>query len=329
MTRQNLDLGTYANDGTGDTLRQAGQKVNDNFIELFQKLGNDSNVLDGAITVAGGGLSFEGSSVNDFETVLNVVDPTADRNITLPDATGSIVLDTATQVLTNKTLTSPVLTSPSINDLSSTHRYVVVASELASNRNVQLPILTQDDTFIFGITPQNISNKTISSTTLVSPRIENQIADENGSSAIDIVPTALAVNNITVANSISGNAPLISADGTDTNINIKLGGKGNGTAEIAKASFTVSEQTSNGLTPDTATYISCNKATQLSLSLSDGSVLGEYKIYTNKGAGNAVVTPTNFAQGISFTLPQNTGCQVIWDGSQWFLIGNQASLTIL
>ena len=329
MTRQNLDLGTYANDGTGDTLRQAGQKVNDNFIELFQKLGNDSNVLDGAISVAGGGLSFEGSSVNDFETVLNVVDPTADRSITLPDASGSIVLDTATQVLTNKTLTSPVLTSLSINDASSTHQYQMVVSELAANTNVRLPILTDSDTFIFGSASQDISNKTISLTTLISPRVENQIADENGTPAITIVPTALASNNIKVANSTAGNSPLINVDGGESNINLKLGGKGYGTAELAKASFTVSNQTSNGATSETATYISCNKATQLFLTLSDGTVAGEYKIYTNKGAGDVTVTPTSFAQGISFTLVQNTGCQVIWDGSSWFLIGNQSSVTIL
>ena len=32
MTRQALALGTSANDGTGDTLRQAGTKINANFV---------------------------------------------------------------------------------------------------------------------------------------------------------------------------------------------------------------------------------------------------------------------------------------------------------
>ena len=72
---------------------------------------------------------FEGATANDYETTLAVTDPTADRTITLPDATGTVALTsdvtthanlteahgatgavvgtTNTQTLTNKTLTSP------------------------------------------------------------------------------------------------------------------------------------------------------------------------------------------------------------------------------
>ena len=108
-------------------------------------------------------ITFEGSTANDFETTLTVVDPTADRTITLPDATGTVQLrvtdvsdteigylngvtsaiqtqldakassadltthtgateahgatgavvgTTNTQTLTNKTLTSPVINTP-------------------------------------------------------------------------------------------------------------------------------------------------------------------------------------------------------------------------
>jgi hypothetical protein len=47
---------------------------------------------------------FEGSTPDDYETTLTVVDPTADRTITLPDVTGTVVIATATQTLTNKTM---------------------------------------------------------------------------------------------------------------------------------------------------------------------------------------------------------------------------------
>ena len=36
MTKQLISLGTTANDGTGNTLRDAGQKLNDNFNELYR-----------------------------------------------------------------------------------------------------------------------------------------------------------------------------------------------------------------------------------------------------------------------------------------------------
>ena len=44
-----------------------------------------------------------------------VTDPTADRTLTLPNATGTVSLIDATETLTNKTLTSPTLTSPVFN----------------------------------------------------------------------------------------------------------------------------------------------------------------------------------------------------------------------
>ena len=53
---------------------------------------------------------FEGSTNDGFETTLTVADPTADRTITLPNATGTVVLADATQTLSNKTLSSPTFT---------------------------------------------------------------------------------------------------------------------------------------------------------------------------------------------------------------------------
>ncbi len=46
----------------------------------------------------------EGSTANDHELTISAGDPTADRTATFPDATGTIVLDSATQTLTNKTI---------------------------------------------------------------------------------------------------------------------------------------------------------------------------------------------------------------------------------
>jgi len=63
---------------------------------------------------------FEGTTADAYETTLTVVDPTQDNTVTIPNSTGTIVLDTLSQTLTNKTLTSPVLSgTPVITGLSS------------------------------------------------------------------------------------------------------------------------------------------------------------------------------------------------------------------
>jgi hypothetical protein len=49
-------------------------------------------------------ITFEGATADDYETTLEVVDPTADRTITLPNATGTVTLNDATQTLSNKTI---------------------------------------------------------------------------------------------------------------------------------------------------------------------------------------------------------------------------------
>lgn len=44
MARQNISVGSAANDGTGDSLRTAGIKINSNFIEVYNITGNLSPV---------------------------------------------------------------------------------------------------------------------------------------------------------------------------------------------------------------------------------------------------------------------------------------------
>lgn len=57
-------------------------------------------------TIGSTGLFFEGSTNDGFETLLTVVDPTADNTITLPNASGTVSLVTGTETLTNKTFQS-------------------------------------------------------------------------------------------------------------------------------------------------------------------------------------------------------------------------------
>jgi hypothetical protein len=63
--------------------------------------------------------------------------------------------------------------------------------------------------------------------TLTAPIID-EINDNNGNEEIIFTTTASAVNELTIANAATGNAPEIAATGDDTDIDLKLTPKGAG-----------------------------------------------------------------------------------------------------
>jgi hypothetical protein len=200
MTRQNISTGSSANDGTGDTLRSAGTKINANFTELYTFLGGNASTLSTQVSLEDSSIVFEGATADGNETRVMAENATADRLVRIPNASGTLVMDTLSQTITNKTL--------------------------------------------------------------------------------------------------------------------------------GEVSFESSTITADGDCSDTTPFIICNKGTALAVGLNDGTTVGEYKIFTNKGAGDATITPDNFAGGASFALAQNEGATCIWDGSNWFLVGNQSVTTI-
>ena len=48
MAKQSINIGSSANDGTGTTIRAGGDLINDNFNEIYNYLGDGSN-LNGTI----------------------------------------------------------------------------------------------------------------------------------------------------------------------------------------------------------------------------------------------------------------------------------------
>lgn len=132
----------------------------------------------------------------------------------------------ATEELTNKTLISPVLVTPQIDDTSRDHQYIIAVSELAADRTVTLPLLTGNDEFVFKDFIQTLTNKT-----LTSPKIGTSILDTNGLELFNFTATASAINEITYANAAASGNPTMTASGDDTNIGINLVPKGTGTIQ--------------------------------------------------------------------------------------------------
>jgi hypothetical protein len=68
--------------------------------------------------------------------------------------------------------------------------------------------------------------QTLTNKTLTSPKIGTSILDTNGNELALLTATASAVNELTIANAATGNNPVISATGGDTNVGITLTPKG-------------------------------------------------------------------------------------------------------
>jgi hypothetical protein len=68
--------------------------------------------------------------------------------------------------------------------------------------------------------------QTLTNKTLTSPKIGTSILDTNGNELALLTATGSAVNEITLANAATGNSPIISATGGDTNVGITLTPKG-------------------------------------------------------------------------------------------------------
>jgi hypothetical protein len=81
-----------------------------------EKFGKAGGTVTGNLEIGTGGtLSFEGATADGFETTLAVVDPTADRTLTLPNVTGTFVTTGDTGTVTSTMLLDGTILNADVN----------------------------------------------------------------------------------------------------------------------------------------------------------------------------------------------------------------------
>ena len=91
---------------------------------------------------------------------------------------------------------------------------------------LEIPALAANAEIVTTNHAQTLTNKTITDLRLPA------IYDSNGNELFKFTATSSAVNEITLANAATGNPPVFSSTGGDTNIDIKLQPKGSGKVHI-------------------------------------------------------------------------------------------------
>lgn len=179
------------------------------------------------------------------------------------DSEGELVAGTYTEwsatVTSGTTLAivaTPVYGSDQVYPAGSTTQVFIPVSSYAHNQMVD------------GLSQEHKQTGAHGDVTADSVSVENNIdmvdgkaiRDGNDNELIKFSQTASAVNELSVKNSATGNAPEIQATGNDTNISIKLVPKGTGRVELNGAGAPVADYISTSQTTTSTSYTDLSTA---------------------------------------------------------------------
>ncbi len=249
MAQQTLGLGTSANDGTGDTLRVAMDKVNDNFTEIYA-----SPLFNNFITISGneiranrsdddlvfgpsgtGSIVFPAIKINDN----NIEATRTNDDIHLvPSGTGSVVVGNLS-IKDNKILSNASNANIELTP-SGTGQVTVPQLTIDSNINIKdneiKTTVTNSDLVLSGAGTGSVKMDKVD---INGGAIDGTVIGANsalaGTFTTVTANTSATIKDITISdNQITTNA---------SNIDLELSGNGTGTVQISGFKFPTSDDT--------------------------------------------------------------------------------------
>jgi|694.fasta_scaffold00124_38 hypothetical protein len=289
-------------------------------------------------------ITFEGATADAYETTLTVVDPTADRTITLPNVDGTVITtgDTGTvsatmlasdSVTTVKILNANVTAAKLASDSVETAKIVdanVTNAKLATDSvttakitdaNVTAAKLAADSVETAKIKDANVTEAKLASNSVTNAKIADSAV--NTAEIADVAVTTAKIADLNVTTGKLADGAVTTAKITDANVTAgKLAADSVETAKIADGAVTSAKIANDTIVDadiNSAAAIAQSKISGLTtdlaakLALAGGTMTGSIAMGTNKITG--LGTPTDGTDAATKNYVDSAAQGIDWKAS--------------
>ena len=298
MAYQSIGLGSSANDGTGDDLRTGGDKINDNFVEIYTKLGNGSTLTSDTVGLLTATQTMTNKTLT-APTINGVVGGTAtSQTITTLTTAGITGTGGALEVTPDNHIleirgdgtTGGTVGQIQLNCSNNSHGQKIVAQpHSAGVTNTMTLPAGADSTLVSLVSADTLTNKTLTSPVLTTPQVNDTSANHQYVFAV----SELAADRTVTLPLLGGNDEFVFKDHAVTMTNKTMG-----------AMFGTVQALSGAGAVDITSLITqvTTTGSNQALTLANGAN-GQLKIVTMVAdGGDAILTPTTFANGSTITF---------------------------
>lgn len=249
--------GNYVSDvtaGTGVSVTHTPGEGSSPTIAIGQAVASTDSPTFAGLTL-NGGIVFEGATADAYETTLNVVDPTADRSITLPNVDGTVITTGNLSSITSVgTLSSLTITGDlTVNGTTTTVNSTTVTVD---DKNIELGSTSSPSDAGAdggGITLKGTTDKTFSWVDSTDAWTSSEHLDLATGKVYKINGTTVLSNNTlgsgVTSSSLTSVGTITSGTWNGTDIAVADGGTGSSTASGARTNL--ADTSTSGLTTST------------------------------------------------------------------------------